>query len=299
MSRTGQLGPRLRGREVECATLDRLVDDVRAGRSSVLVLRGESGHGKTALLDYAHGQASGCRVARVVGVDSEMELAFAGLHQLCAPMLDRLDDLPGPQQHALRVAFGLSGGEAPDRYLVGLAVLTLLSDMATEQPLVCVVDDAQWLDRASVQSLAFAARPAARELADATWKPPFLYELGPIEARKIVDDLQSGPVDKLPVDQAWITVPASVGDVRVRILKPQSATGPLPVILYMHGGGWVLGNAFTHDRLVRDTHSRPKRAAPSPSSRAMPRPSGAPRTAPPRASTPAAWRSPASRSATT
>ena len=148
---------------MECATLDRLVDDVRAGRSSVLVLRGESGHGKTALLDYAHGQASGCRVARVVGVDSEMELAFAGLHQLCAPMLDRLDDLPGPQQHALRVAFGLSGGEAPDRYLVGLAVLTLLSDMATEQPLVCVVDDAQWLDRASVQSLAFAAR---RLLAD-------------------------------------------------------------------------------------------------------------------------------------
>ena len=154
--------------------------------------------------------------------------------------------------------------------------------------------------------------PAAQELADATSKPPFPYELGPIEARKIVDDLQSGPVDKLPVDQAWITVPASVGDVRVRILKPQSATGPLPVILYMHGGGWVLGNAFTHDRLVRelavgahaavafvDTHSRPKRAAPSPSSRATPLRSGSLRTAPRRASTPAGWLSRVSRSAAT
>jgi hypothetical protein len=120
------------GRAVERATLGRLLNAVRGADSRVLVLRGEPGVGKTALLDDAIGSASDLRVLRAVGVESEMELAFAALHQLCAPVLDRLGRLPGPQQAALRVAFGLSGGEAPDRFLVGLAALSLLSEVAEE-----------------------------------------------------------------------------------------------------------------------------------------------------------------------
>ena len=114
--------------------------------------------GKTALLEYLAGQASDCRVMRAVGIQSEMELAFAVLHQLCAPMLDRLERLPAPQRDALRTAFGLSAGPAPDRFLIGLAALGLLSDLAGERPLLCIVDDEQWLDSASAQVLAFLAR---------------------------------------------------------------------------------------------------------------------------------------------
>ena len=135
-----------------------LLKQVRDGRSAVLVVRGEAGVGKTALLDYAVDQAADLRVARAVGVESEMELAFAALHQLCGPMLDHLDRLPGPQRGALGTAFGLEAGPPPDRFLVGLAVLSLLSEVAAERPLVGVVDDAQWLDQASAQALAFAAR---------------------------------------------------------------------------------------------------------------------------------------------
>ena len=124
---------------------------VRAGGSQVLVLRGEAGVGKTALLEHLIAQAPDCRVPRAAGVESEMELPFAGLHQLCAPLLDRLDRCRRPQRDALCTAFGLSAGPAPDRFLVGVAVLGLLSDAAEERPLVCVVDDAQWLDRASVR----------------------------------------------------------------------------------------------------------------------------------------------------
>ena len=131
---------------------------VRAGRSGMLVLRGEAGIGKTALLDYLLERASGCRVARAVGVQADMELAFAGVQQLCGPLLDRLDRLPGPQRDAIGVAFGLTAGPAPDRFLVGLGVLGLLSEAAEDRPLVCVIDDAQWLDRASAQVLAFVAR---------------------------------------------------------------------------------------------------------------------------------------------
>jgi predicted ATPase len=148
----------LRGRDAECAVLDQLLDAVRAGESRALVLRGEPGVGKTALLDYAIGSAPDLRLARTAGVESEMELAFAALQQLCAPMLGRLERLPAPQHEALRVAFGLSGGEAPDRFVVGLAALSLLSEVAEERPLLCVVDDAQWLDEASALALAFVAR---------------------------------------------------------------------------------------------------------------------------------------------
>src|SRR5258707_4529585 len=148
----------LTGRPSERDVLDGLIEAVRAGESRALVVRGEPGVGKSALLEYMVEQASGCRVARAAGVQSEMELAFAGLHQLLAPMLDRLERLPAPQRDALRTAFGLSPGSAPDRFFVGLAVLSLLSDAAEEQPLICLVDDEQWLDRASAHVLAFVAR---------------------------------------------------------------------------------------------------------------------------------------------
>ena len=150
--------PELLDRERERAALDGLLGDLRSGRGGALMVRGEAGVGKSALLEYAVGAAADMRVARAVGVESEMELAFAGVHLLCAPLLDRLEDLPGPQRDALGVAFGLRAGGAPDRFLVALAVLTLLSEVAEERPLLCVVDDAQWLDRASAQVLAFAAR---------------------------------------------------------------------------------------------------------------------------------------------
>jgi DNA-binding CsgD family transcriptional regulator len=153
----------LRGRRTECAALDRLLAAVRIGESRVLVLRGEPGIGKSALLGYAGERAAGCRVVRAAGVQSEMELAFAGLHQLCAPLLDRLDRLPVPQRNALATALGVRLGDPPDPFLVGLAALSLLSDAAEEQPLVCLIDDAQWLDRASVDTLAFVARRVLAE----------------------------------------------------------------------------------------------------------------------------------------
>jgi DNA-binding CsgD family transcriptional regulator len=148
----------LRGRDAECAALDVLLDAARRGESRTVVLRGEAGVGKTALLDYAIGSARDFRVLRSVGVESEMELAFASLHQLCAPILARRDSLPGPQRGALEVAFGLDGGPAPDRFLLGLATLSLLAEIADERPLLCVIDDAQWLDGASALAFAFVAR---------------------------------------------------------------------------------------------------------------------------------------------
>jgi DNA-binding CsgD family transcriptional regulator len=154
---------RLLGRRSERAALDQLVASVRAGPSRALVLRGEAGVGKSALLEYLVQHASGCGIARASGVESEMELAYAGLQQLCAPFLDRLERLPGPQRDALGTAFGLRDGAAPDRFLVGLAVLSLLSDVAEDRPLVCIVDDAQWLDAATAQALAFVARRLGAE----------------------------------------------------------------------------------------------------------------------------------------
>ncbi len=152
-------------RDRERGELDQLIAEIREGRSRVLILRGEPGVGKTALLGYLSAAAEGCRIAWVSGVESEMELAFAGLHALCTPMLGRLGHLPTPQRDALNTAFGMSAGNPPDRFLVGLAVLSLLADAAEEQPLVCIVDDAQWLDLMSVQVLAFVARRLLAERA--------------------------------------------------------------------------------------------------------------------------------------
>jgi hypothetical protein len=148
----------LRGRAKECALLDGLIADIRGGESRSLVLRGEAGIGKTALLEHMIASASDLTVVRAVGVESEMELAYASLHQLCAPLLDRLERLPAPQRQALEMVFGLSAGAAPDRFLVGLGVLSLLSDLGEERALLCVIDDAQWLDQASALTLAFVAR---------------------------------------------------------------------------------------------------------------------------------------------
>jgi DNA-binding CsgD family transcriptional regulator/tetratricopeptide (TPR) repeat protein len=148
----------LRGRSSECSLLDRLLAEVRNEHSAVLVLRGEAGIGKTALLEYLLGTACDVQVLRAVGVESEMELAYASLHQLCAPMFEHMRRLPGPQRRALEVVFGLSEGAPPDVFLVDLAALSLFSETAEDRPLLCVVDDAQWLDRASARTLAFVAR---------------------------------------------------------------------------------------------------------------------------------------------
>jgi DNA-binding CsgD family transcriptional regulator len=147
-----------RGRAKERQELDRLLDSVRSGASAALVIRGEAGIGKTALAHYCIRQASGCRIARITGVESEFELPFAALHQLCQPMLHVVSGLPEPQANALHVAFGLATGSTPDRFVVGLAVLTLLAEVAADRPLVCVIDDAQWLDKPTAQVLGFVAR---------------------------------------------------------------------------------------------------------------------------------------------
>jgi len=148
----------LLGRRAECEVLDALVADVLAGRGRALVLRGEAGVGKSALLEYVVEKAAGWHLARADGVESEMQLPYAALHQLCAPMLDHVEALPGPQREALKTVFGLSTGPAPDGFLVGLGVLTLVSEVLEERSLLCVVDDAQWLDEASARTLAFVSR---------------------------------------------------------------------------------------------------------------------------------------------
>jgi predicted ATPase len=205
----------LRGRGEELGTLDRLLEAVRAGESRALVLRGEPGVGKTALLDYAIESASEFQVARAVGVESEIELAYAALHQLCAPLLDRIERLPGPQRDALAVTFGLSPGAAPDRFLVGLAVLTLFSDVADERPLLCVVADAQWLDGASAQLLAFVARRlfadsvavvfATRDLSDedrlAELSELVVEGLDHADARALLGAAVTGRLDERVVDR--------------------------------------------------------------------------------------------------
>jgi DNA-binding CsgD family transcriptional regulator len=200
-------GPGLINRETERAVLDRFVAGVRAGEGQSLVVRGEPGVGKTVLLDYLARQSGGCRMVRAAGVQSEMELAFAGLHQLCGPLFGHAGRLPGPQRRALQTVFGLSEGPTPDRFMVGLAVLGLLSEVAGEQPLICVIDDEQWLDQASAQTLTFAARRlaadpvglvfAAREPGPELAGLPELTLEGLLErdARALLDSALAGPLD--------------------------------------------------------------------------------------------------------
>ncbi|MFI1358424.1 AAA family ATPase [Streptomyces sp. NPDC020898] len=204
---------RLIGRRHEREALGALVDAVRAGESRALVVSGEPGVGKTALLDWLVDETSGVRVVRATGVQAEMDLPFAALHQLLAPTLDRLDRLPAPQRDALRTFFGISPGKAPNRFFGGLAVLGLLADVAEEQPLICVIDDEQWLDRASAQVLAFVARRLEREsvgLVFATRRPsrdladlPQLVVEGlkDEDARALLDSVGTGPLDERIRDQ--------------------------------------------------------------------------------------------------
>jgi DNA-binding CsgD family transcriptional regulator len=202
-------------RRGETELLDQLVDAVRSGASRALVVRGEPGVGKTALLDHLARAATGCRVVRVAGVQAERELAFAGLHQVCAPLWDRLPRLPGPQREALSTAFGLAVGPPPDRFLVGLAALGLLSEAARQRPLVCLVDDAQWLDVASAQALGFVARRllaesvalvfAVRDLEQrevlAGLPELALHGLDDEQARELLRTAPLGPVDAGVVDR--------------------------------------------------------------------------------------------------
>src|SRR5262245_29269695 len=207
---TDRGGPRLYGRTAECARLDGLLHALQSGLSGALVVRGEAGSGKTALLDYAAGGSNGCRVERATGVESEMELPFATVHQLCLPLLDDVEKLPDPQADALKTAFGLSAGRRPDPFLVGLAVLTLLSDAAESGPVIGVVDDAHWLDHSSAVVLAFVARRLEAEsvlLLFAERDDAALEELGALpelslgplslsDSRALLDAVSVGPLDE-------------------------------------------------------------------------------------------------------
>jgi len=215
---------RLLGRQAECEALDQLLTDTLAGRSRVMVVRGEAGVGKSALLSYLSDRLGDWHVARAVGVESEMELDYSGLHQLCAPMLDRLDRLPAPQRAALATVFGRTNGPAPDRFLVGLATLTLFAEVAEQQPLVCIVDDAQWLDRASAQLLGFVGR---RLLAE---------RIAVVCAARtgIRDDVFTG-LPELPV--------GGLGDSDARALLLDNVHGPL--------------DAAVCEQIVMESHGNP------------------------------------------
>ncbi|HWM20892.1 MAG TPA: AAA family ATPase, partial [Ilumatobacteraceae bacterium] len=225
------------GRQSECEALDRLLADALAGRSGVVVLRGEAGVGKSALLDYLSDRVTSWHVEGAVGVESEMELAYSGLHQICAPMLDRLDRLPVPQRDALATVFGLSASPAPDRFLVGLATLTLFAEVAEQQPLVCIVDDAQWLDHASAQVLGFVARrlhaeriaivcAARTDSGDnvlAGLPELSIQGLGESDARALLLDHVHGPVDAAVRDQI---VAESHGNPLALLELPRTWTTP-------------------------------------------------------------------------
>jgi DNA-binding CsgD family transcriptional regulator len=228
--------------------LEQLVAGVRGGQSRVLVVRGEAGVGKTALLAHLSEAADGCRIERAVGVESEMELPFAGLHALCAPMLARVEHLPEPQRVALGTAFGMSAGPPPERFLVGLAVLSLLADAADEQPLLCIVDDAQWLDGVSAQTLVFVAR---RLLAERVGLVFALRETG---IEHVLDGLPELVVEGLAEPDARalleIALPGAVDTrVRRRILD-ETRGNPLALIELPRGftpaelaGGFAVADA--------------------------------------------------------
>jgi DNA-binding CsgD family transcriptional regulator len=239
----------LRGRRAECLALDRLLEAAHAGQSAVLVLRGEAGIGKTALLGYAAGRAEGWRVLRAIGVESEMELPFAGVHQLCAPLLEGLTRLPTPQREALGTAFGLSAGPRPDRFLVGLALLSLLSEAAEEQPLLGLIDDAQWLDRSSAQVLAFVAR---RLEADSIVL--LFAERGPGELDELAGlrDLELDGLTDTHARELLASVLAGPRDERVRErLIAETRGNPLALLELPHGlppaelaGGFAVDSAL-------------------------------------------------------
>jgi DNA-binding CsgD family transcriptional regulator len=248
----------LRGRSAECAELHRLLRAVHSGQSAVLVLRGEAGIGKTALLRYAAERAEGCRVLQAVGVESEMELPFAGLHQLCAPLLDGLDRLPPPQYEALGTAFGLTSGARPDRFLVGLALLSLLSEAANQEPLLGVIDDAQWLDQSSAQVLAFVARRleadsvalvfAEREPVelDALAGLPELWleGLSDVQARELLGSVVGGPLDERVAER----IVAETNGNPLALLELPRASSPAEL-----AGGFTMSAALPVPHLIEES----------------------------------------------
>jgi DNA-binding CsgD family transcriptional regulator len=243
---------RLVGRALEGAVLDEFLATVKGGESRALVLRGEPGIGKTALLEFLVKRAVGCRVISVSGVQSEMELAFAALQQLCAPLLDRLPAIPAPQASALRITFGLDSGPVPDRFLVGLAVLSLLAEAAAEQPVLWVVDDEQWLDHASVQVIAFVARRlgaesiglvfATRALSDElTGLAQLTIEgLGKADACALLDSVLTIKIDERVRDQIVAEThgnPLALVELPRELAVPQLAGGfGLPAAVTAPGG---------------------------------------------------------------
>jgi hypothetical protein len=261
-------------RHSERHRLDRLVDAVRAGESQALVMWGAPGVGKTVLLDHlaGHASASGCRLVRVAGIQSEMELAFAGLHQLCASMLGRTDRLPAPQRDALRTSFGLAAGPPPDRLMVGLAALSLLAGVATERPLICVVDDVQWLDQASAQALGFAARRLAADPVGLVFavRDPGVHLAGLPElevtglrhedARALLDAALTGPLD-----------------IRVRdLIVAETRGNPLALLELPRGltpaemaGGFGLPGAAALTSRIEDSFRRQLEALPEPTRRLL------------------------------
>jgi DNA-binding CsgD family transcriptional regulator len=265
---------RLTNRHRERVLLDQLVQAVRSGESRALVIRGEPGVGKTVLLNYVSGQAAqaGCRVARAAGVQTEMQLAFAGLHQLCAPMLDHAGNLPVPQREALRTAFGISAGPPPDRFLVGLALLSLLSEVATEQPLVCIVDDHQWLDHASAQALGFAARRLAAEPVGMVFAAPDPggeltglpeLEVGGLqdaEARALLESALAGPLDARVLDQV---VAEAQGNPLALLELPKGLT---PTEL---AGGFALPRTVPLPARIEESYRRQLEALPAPTRRLL------------------------------
>jgi DNA-binding CsgD family transcriptional regulator len=247
---TAVSGRPLLGRRDESAALDDLVASVRAGLSRALVLRGDAGVGKTALLEYLVQHSSGCGIARAAGVESEMELAYAGLQQLCAPFRDRLQRLPSPQRDALETAFGVRDGDAPDRFRVGLAVLSLLSDVAEDRPLVCIVDDAQWLDLASAKALAFVARRLGAESLGLVFA---VRDQGGEQQFEGLPELAVGGLDEDDARELLATVVAGPLDERVRDrIVAETRGNPLALLWLPRGwtpaelaGGFGLANAPT------------------------------------------------------
>jgi DNA-binding CsgD family transcriptional regulator len=258
--------PRLIGRDAECSELDSLLKALRQGESRSLVIRGEAGVGKTALLEYLTQRAADCRVISVTAVQSEMELAFAALHQMCAPILDELELLPGPQRNALRITLGLDEGPVPDRFMVGLAVLSLLAEAAEQRPLVCLVDDAQWLDRASAQVLTFVARRlgmesvglvfSARVPADElTGLPQLVIEgLKGQDARALLETVLTGPVD-IQVREEII---AETGGNPLALLELPRGLTPAQL-----AGGFGLPGALVLPGRIEETFQRRVSALPA------------------------------------
>ena len=230
------------GREEERARLDRLLAGARTGDSAVLVLRGAAGTGKTALLEHAANGAEGFRVVRAAGVEAEMELPFAGLHQLCAALLDRLDRLPDPQAGALRTAFGLSAGPQPDRFLIGLAALTLLSEAAEELPVLCLVDDAQWLDESSALVLAFVARRLRAEGVVVLFA---VRETSELDEFRLLPTVRLGGLSDADARTLLVSVIGAPLDERVRARILAEARGnPLALLELPHEVSMRLADGF-------------------------------------------------------